>query len=320
MSLPKISRKVCCFMSSNSDPRFQNMVFRLATEEINTALKKGTYELGQEMRAELRRMVVENYTVYEESQIVGTYRADELRFVIHDHNQNPQGNSFCKNNSHVVELSTSSNDDLAESTFDYRFYVQNDSFVYLIVDVMFDIQMFHYYGLDKKFDTIEKKREFSLLKVKFCKGLPISGRFNRSNDFTKYCSFAFFCRDASNAFDYTKYVKMWEDFVGSINGDKQVFEIANVESLAREIIKECGFGAQVSFRKLANLLKMCKQGETYELVRVRKKPKTKYSKKRLGTLFGKKKIRVGLIKVIPRRLKYKYIKYNSFVDVFEFVA
>lgn len=316
MALPNISRKVCCLMSSDSDPRFQKMVFMIANEEINCALKREIFRLGQEMHAELRRMVIENYTVYDESQVIGTYKADELRFVIHDHNRNPRGDSFCKNNSHVVELYTSI-DDIVESSFDYSFYVQNDAFIYLIVDVMFDIQMFHYYGLDKRFDTIEKKREFSLLKVNFCKSLTTSGRFNCSNDFTKYCSFAFFCRDDSNEFDYGKYVKMWSDFLSEIDGSEQLLKS---EDIAKEIIRNCKFGAQISYRKLINLLNECNKGETYELVRVRKKPKTKYSKKRLCTLFGKKKIRVGLIKIIPRRLKYRYLKYDNYLDVFEFTA
>ena len=317
MSLPNISRKVCCFISPDSDACFRDIVYTLATEDINNVLRRENLALGREMSAELRNMVIKKYTVFDESEILGTNKADELRFIIHDRNKKPRGESFCRNNSHVVEISTSDIDDHAESSFDYRFYVQNDSFVYLIVDVMFDIQMFHYYGLDKKFDTIQKKREFSLLKVKFCKGLPISGRFNRSNDFTKYCSFAFFCRDSSNKFDYAKYIEMWSNFVIEISDSKNA---STSDDIAQDIIKNCTFGAQVSYRKLKNLLKICKKGETYELVRVKKKPKTKYSKKRICALFGKKKIRIGLIKIIPRRLKYQYIKHNNYIDIFEFTV
>lgn len=317
MSLPNISRKVCCIISSKNDLFLREIVYKLETEEINNVLRRETCRLGNAMQAELRRMVIKNYTAFDESEIVGTFKADELRFIIHDQNRNPQGGSLCKNNSHVVEISTSAIDDLTETSFDYRFYVQNDSFVYLIVDVMFDIQMFYFYNLDKKFDTVEKKRLFSTLKVDFCKELTIGSRFNRSNEFTKYCSFAFFCRDSSNKFNYNKYLDMWSDFVAEINADRP---FSKSEDIAREIIKSHAFGAQLSYRKLKNLLRKCRVGETYELVRIYKKPKSKHMKKRVGALFGKKKIRVGLFKIIPRRLKYQYIKYGNYIDVFEFTA
>ena len=314
MSLSNISRKVCCIISSNSDPLLQNIILDFATETVNGILKKEKHALEKEMRAQLRNMIVKNYTVFEESQILGTHKADELRFVIHDQNQKPEGYSFCKNNSHVVEISTSSIDDVEESSFDYRFYVQNDSFIYLIVDVMLDIQMFHYYGLDKTFNTIEKKREFSLLKVKFCKDLPISGRFNRSNNFTKYCSFAFFCRDTSNKFNYAKYIKMWSEFIANFNNEQALIS----DKLAKEIIARCKFGAQLSFRKLSNLLNICEKGESYVLVRICKKPKTKNMKKKLCALWGRKKVKLGQIKIIPRRLTYQFIKYTDYIEFFDF--
>ncbi len=318
MSLSKICRRIYSIISApHCDPYFRDIVLGLDCNGLNNTLNNEVNNLKIVLKAELPKMIIQSDSVFDEKEIENTENVDEVRFIIHDHYKTPSGTELCKKNSHVLEIITSTNDDDITTSFDYKFYTTDDSFVYIIIDVMLDIQMFYYHGLDKRYDTVEKKREFSLMKVDFCKHLPLGKRFDHTNSFNNYCSFAFYCRQLDNSFDYSHYIKMWADFTKELYGD---ISHSGVCELANEIIKDYPCGEQLSYRKLINQLKQCEQGETYELIRIRKRPKTKYSKQKISALFGTRKLRVGMIKVVPLRMKYQYIKHKRFIEIFEFVA
>jgi hypothetical protein len=316
MSLPNITRSVCCIISPENDSNLNDIIFSLRTDAINSALKKANNSLKNELKTpELPKMVVSNFNVFSETEIIENKNSNNVRFVVHDYHSTPIGKDLCVTNSHVVEISTSNKNTATKSFFDYQFYNKNDAFIYIIVDVMLDIQMFYYHSLGKIFDTTSQKRNFSKLKVQFCKDFVIGNRFKYSSIFEQYCSFAFFCRNDDDSFDYNKYINMWNDFVKSLS--QTSFNI-DISKLANDIIKKHPYGAQLSYRKIKQMLSQCENGKTYELIHVYKKPKSKKTKKTISVLLGKKNLKIGFIKIVPKNQKYQYIKQKNYVDIFEF--
>lgn len=312
-TMNNISRIAVCIISATNDSDLESVIYSLETGEIDSALKTANKTLKAALKAPvLPELNVEYFTTFKEEDLVMGTNICDIRFVIHDSRKHPSGRNISMVSSHVVEISTS---DECSASFDFLFVLRNDSFKSLIVDVMLDIQMFHFYSLDNIYKTVEDKRLFSRLKVEFCKNKIADYRFSSPYDFSRYCSFAFFCRESDNNLNFKKYLEMWRSFVVTLPG-KGGSELKN--RTAKSIIAEHPHGKQLSFRKIRGMLDGCRLGGEYILVRICKRPGEEALKKRLQVLFGGAKLKVGAIKIVSVEQKYKYLKHRNNVEIFEF--
>lgn len=314
-TMKNISRRAACMISATNDPVLESAIYSLDTGEINSALKNENKLLKAALKAPvLPELNVEHFTTFKEEDMVKGADICDLRFVIHDSRKHPSGQDLSRINSHIVEISTSGE---CATSFDFLFISKDDSFKSLIVDVMLDVQMFHFYGLGSIYKTVEDKRCFSALKVAFCKDKKADYRFTSPHDFNHYCSFAFFCRESDNNLNFKKYLEMWQSFVAKLPGEGGH---KLKDQTAKSIIAEHPHGKQLSLRKVRRMLDGCRLGGEYILVRIYKKPRKEVLKKRLQVLFGGEKLKVGAVKIVSIEQKYKYLKHRNNVEIFKFTV
>ena len=183
-------------------------------------------------------------------------------------------------------------------------------FICLIEDVVLDIQMFYFYGLNAQYKDYLDRRRFSEEKVQFLAKQQISSYLGEIED-TQYISLASFCRGNDQLeIDYNKYKEMWEKFVHEIQ-----IEGETIESV-KQIVRLHPKGGQLSQRKIERLLKNMPSGR-YILVRAEKKPKNKKQRTIMKNRFGMEKWKNGKIKLVPLQYKYTYQKMMPYVSLYE---
>lgn len=317
-----ITRTLVCIISHMDDKRIDDFFLNLKTEVLENKLREANDLLKDNLNCSyLPDMHIDEILIKNEQEELDDIKSDQIRFVVHSASKKIDGSRLCAHNSFVVEAIIDTAGVWKQSTFDLT-YRSSDKCIYdMIVDAMLDIQLFYYHSMDKKFKTLQERKTFSKLKAEFCRNLNEIYYTKSHTHFNKYCSIAFFCRNENGVLDISKYVQLWKQLVGECNHSSS--EIVDMDTprntrIANMIIKKHKYGAQLSYKKLKFLLQPCNSGEMYELVRICRKPKSKYLKKRFRALFGKKSVKIGMIKIVPQRQKYQYLRYKKHINVFEF--
>lgn len=212
--------------------------------------------------------------------------------------------------SHFVESTYSEtiiNEWQPSDNFAKKCFHSVDDAIKIIIDVMLDIIVFHWKFHEENHSL--SKRDFSLEKVKFYDiALHKAG--------VKYVSFAekFFVENIEGLELYLNY---WNKFIDYINSKKIIGNSTVDNCSAYEILSKYKGAGQVSTRKFQKLIDNRNNGQ-YILVRTIRKPKSVKLRKKILCLFGKRKWRNGLIKVVEEKHKITYLKYNKYVDCFFF--
>lgn len=212
--------------------------------------------------------------------------------------------------SHFVESTyseTAINEWQPSNNFVKKCFHSIDDVIKIIIDVMLDIVVFHW-----KFheDTCSlSKRDFSLEKVKY---------YNIAlyNTGVKYVSFAE--KFSIETMEGLKlYLNYWNEFIDYINSRNIICNSIVDNCSAYEILSKYKNLGQISIRKFQKLIDNRNSGQ-YILVRTIRKPKSPKLRKKILCLFGKRKWRNGLIKVVEEKHKVTYLKYNKYIDCFFF--
>jgi len=185
----------------------------------------------------------------------------------------------------------------------------------LIRDVFFDILMFHLYKCDNKFPEIKDKKNYSLLKVEFCK----SKGFIEQNLNVRYVSLAMFAKN-DTIFDYDKYVKLCEEFMQYLDSkcclnDRCNGKDISIIELVNCVIEKHPNGLQLSKRYLIREISKIKDNR-FLIIRTKKKPKTEKVRNRILGMLGGKKWKTGIVRIRKYSDIYLYERYEPYISVF----
>lgn len=282
---------------------------------INEALRKANNKLCYALRTELPGLIVRNKSVTDEAMI----DSDDtlIRFMVHDSIRKYAFPKVSDNNSHVIEISVGleKGSDKYEGIFEFQVVIDSKEALYSVVeDVMLDIQMFYYYGLHNDYISLNERKEFSLLKVNFCKDM-----LNNNLSTMRYCSFATLCKNEKFELDCKRYIAMWREFVASLRDDEHITtnETEKKTDVIEYIMKNHPYSGQISRRRLTNMISELEKGR-YVLVFLFSSPHKKKVIHNLQPMFKGSRLRRGAIMIIPYNMRTKYSKYSRYVCNFEF--
>jgi hypothetical protein len=314
MSLKSFHRKIAFNIRNNSST--------LMSYGFKFNLKKKTYwdRNLQNLKKALNTNMLPGIKLERVDTIVSECCDDKLRIVLTDNeNIHISKHKLC---SHIVGGVENGNEIISDDDeiFDLIVSFQNEKEIDdLICDVLYDIQMFHWHSIDKRFNGISNASSINTLKIKFCieKGLKLP-RYD-----WHYISLASFCRK-NDVFDYEKLIYLWNDFSLFLMSQKSAIRIddysvfnekLNVEQLVEKIVKSHPNGGQLSKKKLINML-LSMPDDRLILVRTEKKPHSPKIIKRLFSLLGVKKWRRGIVRLKRISERYNYEAMQPFVSVY----
>lgn len=226
---------------------------------------------------------------------------NRIRIILHLQGENLNSDKIEEKkveNSHLVEIILSNNTRINDdSKYDLSITTLShdiDTLFNIIIDIFMDINMFHLFGLENKFNSVEEKRYFSKLKTNFCNDKKLNSYLGDACKFHEYCSLAFFAR-SDNGINYTKYIELWKLFLAEYIYPKKETK----DYVQNIILDKCNGVFQLSKVKLRNSLEEEYIGGLYFIARVCKKPKNEMDIKHLDALFVGKNVKIGHIKVLP---------------------
>ncbi|MBR3833289.1 MAG: hypothetical protein IKJ73_03130 [Lachnospiraceae bacterium] len=175
-----------------------------------------------------------------------------------------------------------------------------------IIDILLDIVMFNSYSFLKKMSIIEKK-EFSGKKYDFFVDEKLPCFYNCPEDKLLYYSLSFSARKEDNKFNIDDYIGYWNSFI-----DKYYPTYSHKEKSMIEQIKQ-----HVDYEQLPKniLSKFDEYPDGAYLILRTNKGRTDSLQPRIKELFGRKKIREGLIKIVPIDDFYKHKELFINLDV-----
>lgn len=315
---------VVVFSLSNSD-LMSDCAAYFESIDLRKMLKNETKKMKSALKnpnipsVSLRKYTLD--TVNSEDPKINKEVFEEIRFVVHDIDLRDIVEQECNDDfSHIIEICLCNSEIKAindNPKFDLSVLVMDFSQVKsLIEDVIFDIQMFYCYSLDKTYVYVDERKNFSRIKKQFCVSKKLSNPY-LTNLNSKYCSIASYCRNNKLELDYKKYGNLWKEF------EKHLFEM-NYEAnsnettgLVEEIIKNHEQGGQLSYNRLYKLIENLDKGR-YTLVRISKRPKKKKVIKEFKSLFGGSDVKVGKIRIIRTECKLTYEKYSNLITTYDF--
>lgn len=297
---------------------FYKVVQRFMAYNIDSFLRKANNKLSYTLGAELPGLSVLRTP---ENNVKSIDKNDKIiRFMLHDLTEIKVNHNITDNNSHIVEISVGETHDKKNKNDMFEFKVTISSIEELcsiIEDVMLDIQMFYHFGLNKDFKNVEERKNFSLLKVDFCKEKMCDFEIQK-----RYYSLATFCKNGSNELDYKNYAELWEAFYKKINGNVYSTEYMTEDYLNKivdDIINKHPYGNQISRRKLCKIIFNLKKGR-YILACLISRPHNKKTLRIISPLFKGTKLRRGSIMIVPYESRIKYCRQNRYIHVYEFVV
>ncbi|MDE6605129.1 MAG: hypothetical protein K2K85_03795 [Clostridia bacterium] len=240
---------------------------------------------------------------------------DAVRFIISDENSAINDNKFVNSSyiisckiAKVMKKGTNKNYSIELVTNDVK------KIYSLIIDAMLDTHMFYLYGWNNEYGNLEKKKEFSKLKVSFCKKHKLTSVLDEYIDYDNYCSFATFCRNDDYSLDIEKFVQLWKKFSSELLSN---LNHKDKESIVEDICKNYKHGA-ISKRKLKNMMKDLPMGK-YSFIRISRKVPNFHAKK-MESLFNGS-IKIGNMIIIDTIKKYNYKRYfdAKYIDITDFI-
>ena len=163
--------------------------------------------------------------------------------------------------------------------------------------------------------TTDEKRLFSKAKAEFlginscCDYICFAVEHIVYNDDGKY-----------HSFDYKGYLQKWDDFdKWYVSNKSNVVASTGETSLvdkALSIISDHPHKHQIGYRRVVFQLSKLDTG-SHILVRIYRRPKGK-NRKALSALFGNKKLRVGLFKIVNEKRKSEFERYSHYLHLYYF--
>ena len=237
----------------------------------------------------------------------GKEQDDSIRFSISGGIRTNVDRDAFNNCSHIVSCEIAEKGQKVNNENYSLRLVTNDIklIVDFIIDVMLDIQMFYILDWNYEFDILDKRKEFSKLKVEFCKTNGMSSVLDNCVNYDNYCSFASFCRlGSSNDYDLDikKYLQIWQDFSNYLIAK---LEWRNKEALVDDIIR-CDKSGSIKVSVLHNIIRNLPNGR-YSFIRIISKiPSNHYAQ--IDPLF-KGRLKIGHMVIVERIKEYKYIQF-----------
>lgn len=250
-----------------------------------------------------------------------------LRLYIYKAKNCNTGSIQTKDFSHALQVSLGNGEDrsdwvAADEEFSAKVFPGNEKkLIFLIEDIVLDIQMFYYFGYDKSVVELHLKREFSKQKVDFLIGKKMKSYLGSIID-SDYVSFASFCRMDNGKLDFDLYVDLWKEFNIFIKNNKAIMTLASKHIYSskdiKNILKEHPKGGQLSLNKIQRLLCSKPEGK-YILIRTEKKPKYFRQRRIIENRFGMaEKWKTGKLKIVDYKYRYTFQKMEPYVSLYEF--
>ncbi|GHT36879.1 hypothetical protein AGMMS49574_29200 [Bacteroidia bacterium] len=208
-----------------------------------------------------------------------------------------------KNISHLVEISLidHSNNDLnsyeSSSATIYVSSTEVDKICKIIEDIMIDISMFNTFFNDNNSISLEKKRDFSYVKVAYAVKQKLSSTEWDVNRNKGYISLAGYFWDKGK-FNIGGYCNCWDEI------KKEMDVINDILPVKAQLKKHTSYH-QLPVNKIEKEYNLLEPGE-YVLARITKVPNKEKSYELLRTLFGGSKVRVGKVRLFPKNMKILY--------------
>ncbi len=257
--------------------------------------------------------------VLSKSKHDGNKQDNRIRFVISDGARADVDCDTFNNCSHIVYCEIAENGQKVDNENLSMRLITNDInlIVNVIKDVMLDIQMFYTLNWDYEFNTLEQRKEFSKLKVEFCKTNGMSSVLDDCVNYDNYCSFASFCRVGQNNdydLDIEKYLQIWKDFSNYLISK---YKCSDKNAIVNEIINNNHNGA-MNVKKLNNKIKDLPSGR-YTFIRIIHKIPSKHLAQ-VEPLFSGP-IKIGNMIIVERIEEYKYIQFvqEKLLDIYKFI-
>lgn len=325
--MSSLNRSMVLVLSSDNTNLLHECVRYYKTIDINNMLKKSTVNLKSVLKiTEIPKVSLTKFFCEVGNNNIIHYNDDinELRFVIHDVNGNDAVNNESYDQfSHTIEIYVNDEPGFKPNDLtacDLKAVISNVNQINAIIeDVVLDIQMFHYYNFENKFNNIQYKKEFSKLKREFC--IMKKKRIKCGywlNDDANYYALSSFCRNDDYSMDYETYCDLWNEFYNYLLSKKYNLFSQETKTIVDRILNEHKQGKQISAKKLYRLVEPLEEGE-YILIRLNRKPKKKKVMKEINALLNSSKVKVGTIHVVPIKYKYVYQKYSKLLSMFYFV-
>jgi hypothetical protein len=195
---------------------------------------------------------------------------------------------------------------------------------YLLHDIALDIAMFHSWPfLVEQFGASpEKGNQFSKMKAEFARQTKRKSFYGPINDESlDYFPLAAYCRRGSG-FDYDAYEKLWKEFLQeSILGEsRNLLDVPqSSDNPIAYIFRHHEYKGQLSPEKISKDVSGLTRG-VYLLLLTHKRPKRGIVRTHLAHMFGRKRFRLGLWKIIPFSDFERYAREYPYITFFKFVV
>jgi len=335
-----ISRTIICILTpndkANNAKRKQQSAINFAKEKARELITKSIEELSVLTDQILPSVTFEIPNYYRDSPTIIDEvseifdRASSARgciFQIDIEDRSPPDARRKLGISHFVAIQIANSDggwSYSDGISSVRVATTVEKLPLLIHDIALDIAMFHSWPLleESYGSSLDQKIEFSKLKAAFVLRKSRDSHYGRiHNSQLGYFSLATYSRKDS-AFSARDYVRLWEEFVNDeiIANQPAMLDIGalTLEPI-EQILRFHHQRGQISRRKLAKQLAGLTP-DTYLFLMTRKRPSLIKVRNNLAALFGRKKYRQGLWKIVPFRDYKVSERFLPFISLFKFTV
>lgn len=215
--------------------------------------------------------------------------------------------------SHMVLITNENNlGEKFDQTFDNCYYISSIvDFEEIMFGITIDILMFHYFLLNIHFDTVNKRRLFSLKKVAY-----INEKFHLKLT-SNYEYFSKYSINSEGKFEVSDFINLWNDFIKSLVDNSLFANDEGIEKICQYLLTVYPSKGQISEKLIKNEIKSSDVNSfPLIIIRTEKKPLLIINRNELLKILNKSEWKNGKLKIVDFNKLRHFEPYDQFVSVY----